>query len=181
MKKLPSDFELDKYGLHVRLVTEEDAAFILSLRNNPKLSRFIHETDNDVEKQKEWIRKYKIREMEGLDYYFIYFLDSVPIGVNRIYDIQESWATGGNWLCIPGLEPQQSIATSIINRDVIFEVLGLLEDRFDVRKGNKHVIKMHKMFGAEITGESEFDYYFTLKAEIYNQKKYEIMDLLEIK
>ena len=28
MKKLPDNFTLDKYGLHVRLVNEDDAAFI---------------------------------------------------------------------------------------------------------------------------------------------------------
>jgi hypothetical protein len=45
MTPLPSNFELDRYGLHVRLVREEDAEFILSLRTDPKLSRFIHPTE----------------------------------------------------------------------------------------------------------------------------------------
>ena len=48
MIKLSSDFNLDKYGLHVRLVNEDDAEFIVSLRTDPKLSRFIHDTGNDV-------------------------------------------------------------------------------------------------------------------------------------
>ena len=29
MNKLPQNFELDRYGLHVRLVREEDAEFVL--------------------------------------------------------------------------------------------------------------------------------------------------------
>ena len=181
MIHLDANFTLNKYGLFVRLVNENDSEFIMSLRNNPKLSRFIHSTDNDVEKQKEWIRNYKIREKDGLDYYFIYYNENTPIGLNRIYDIHETWATGGSWLCVPGLDTQQSIATSIINRDIMFELLGLAEDRFDVRKGNKHVIKMHKMFGAEITSENEIDWFFTLKSEIYFQKRIEMMELLGIK
>ena len=69
---LPSNFEISKYGLHARFVIESDAEFILSLRTNPMLSRFLHSTDNDVEKQKIWIRNYKERERNGTDYYFIY-------------------------------------------------------------------------------------------------------------
>ena len=42
MKKLPSNFVLDKYGLHARLVCEDDAAFIVKIRTNENLSRYIH-------------------------------------------------------------------------------------------------------------------------------------------
>ena len=62
MTKLSSNFELDRYGLHVRLVREEDAAFILSLRTDSKLSRFIHPTENDEVKQRANIRGYKERQ-----------------------------------------------------------------------------------------------------------------------
>ncbi len=68
--QLPSNFELEKYGLHVRLVREEDAEFILQLRTDPLLSRFLHATKNNLQKQKEWIRDYKLREAKGEDYYF---------------------------------------------------------------------------------------------------------------
>ena len=44
---LDSDFSLDRYGLHVRLVNEEDAAYIVSLRSDLRLGRFLNETVND--------------------------------------------------------------------------------------------------------------------------------------
>ena len=72
-KKLPKGFTLDKYGLHVRLVNEDDAAFIVKLRTDERLGQFIHATSPDVEQQKAWIRKYKEREAEGLEYYFIFY------------------------------------------------------------------------------------------------------------
>ena len=65
MKTLPSNFELDRYGLHVRLVREEDAEFIVKLRTNEHNSRYIHDTVADVEQQKVWLRAYKQREIEG--------------------------------------------------------------------------------------------------------------------
>lgn len=72
MEKLPSNFNLDKYNLQVRFVQEEDAEFITKLRTDVRLSRFIHQIEDDVEGQKKWIRDYKEREALGIDYYFIY-------------------------------------------------------------------------------------------------------------
>lgn len=178
MNKLPENFTIERYGLIVRLVEEKDAGFILSLRTNPKLSRYIHNTDDSLDKQRQWIRDYKKRELEDKDYYFIYYYEGKPIGVNRIYDIHDSWATGGSWVCLPGCDPQQSIATSMILREIMFEVLNLEEDRFDVRKGNRMVIKAHKMFGAHVTGESDEDYYFSLSKNSYFNNRQRFIEML---
>ena len=56
MTKLPENFELDRYGLHVRLVREEDAEFIVELRTSEHNSRYIHGTVGDIEQQKVWLR-----------------------------------------------------------------------------------------------------------------------------
>ncbi|GHT61866.1 hypothetical protein AGMMS50239_13750 [Bacteroidia bacterium] len=65
------------------------AEFIVALRTDPRLSRYIHETSPGIENQKEWIRNYKNREAEGVDYYFMFSVDSVRQGLARIYDITE--------------------------------------------------------------------------------------------
>ncbi len=57
--KLSADFTFEKYGLSLRFVNEGDAEFIIKLRTDPKLGRFIHPTSPDVELQKKWIREYK--------------------------------------------------------------------------------------------------------------------------
>lgn len=180
MNKLSSDFKLEKYGLKVRLVNEGDVPFILELRTNPKLSKYIHPTENNVEKQVAWIREYKVREKQGLDYYFIFYKDEHPVALSRIYDIHETWATGGSWLCVPGLMPDVSVATCIIGREILFDILQLEEDRFDVRKGNKQVLKMHEMFGATIVGESDIDYFFCLKKKDFEINSVKLMKLLDI-
>ena len=43
MKILNTDFTLDKYGLSVRLVKEEDAEFIVKLRTNENLNSISRE------------------------------------------------------------------------------------------------------------------------------------------
>ena len=87
ISKLNSDFEIKKYDIEVRLVNENDASFILGLRTDPRLERFISETSSKLEHQTKWIENYKLREKEGKEYYFIYYYKEEPVGVNRIYNI----------------------------------------------------------------------------------------------
>ena len=87
MKRLPYNYEEEKYGLKVRLVQEEDADFIVKLRTSPKASNFLHYTDCDINKQKEWIKEYKTREMEGKEYYFVFIKNNQKQGLIRLYNI----------------------------------------------------------------------------------------------
>lgn len=168
MKKLPSNFELDKYGLHCRLVKECDAEFITALRSDEQLGKFLHKSDGDVEKQRQWIAEYKKREEEGTDYYFIFFKDGVPLGVNRIYNID--WThlifVSGSWVCKKGFPLELPMLTSVITDEIAFNVLGLRISIFDVRKGNKSVVQFDRMVvGAIQYGETELDYLFMTTPE----------------
>ena len=178
---LPSDFKYKDFGLEVRLVDERDVDYILSLRTNKNLTRFIHQTDNDREKQIEWIRSYKTRERDGREYYFIYLLNGKPVGLNRIYNIFEYYGTIGSWICNPDNEAEVSLATYILMFDLLFDHIKLDITIFDVRKENKHVWKLHKMLGALSVGESDIDYYFTLNKETYYKNREIIINLFNLK
>lgn len=163
MKKLPENFELDRYGLHVRLVREEDAEFIVKLRTDPKLSRFLNKTDNDINKQKEWIREYKEREAEAKDYYFIFFKDGKPIVLNRLYNID--WIhlsyTRGSWVGVPKTDFEVVMTCTVIMEEIAQDVLGLLINLYDVRKANTQVLNFHRnILRAVQYGETELDYLF---------------------
>ncbi len=179
MTQLPENFELDRYGLHVRLVCEEDAEFIVSLRTDEKLARYLHATDDSVDKQVEWIKQYKIREASGEDYYFIYEKDGQTIGVNRIYDIkyEQEQVTAGSWICKS--DGMLSIYTIMILRDIIFDLMGAKYDYFDVRKGNKKVQRLHEMCGANKVSSDELNYYYCLTSDAYKQNKEQILKLIK--
>jgi len=172
---------MDKYGLHVRLVNGSDAEFILKLRTDSKLSRYLHSTDSDLSKQVEWIMNYKNRELQGIDYYFIYSQNNNFIGLNRIYNIKDKEATSGSWICQQGLDVDLVISTLLLERDILFEHLNKDFDVFDVRKKNYQVIRTHKMMGAKIIGETDLDYLFQLDKNSYFKKKIYIIDLLNLK
>lgn len=179
MTKLPVNFELDRYGLHVRLVREEDAEFIVKLRTDPQLSRYLMHTDNDVNKQMAWIREYKKREAEAKDYYFIFYKESCPIVLCRLYNID--WThltyTSGSWISVPGTDYESVMTCSIIMEEIAQGIMGLLVDIYDVRKGNTQVLNFQrKIVCAMQYGETELDYLFMSTPE--TRKKSRLKKLL---
>lgn len=179
--KLPSNFTIEKYGLKARLVNESDSEFILNLRTDKELSKFIHHTDEDIQKHLSWLAEYKQREKEGRDYYFIYFKDDNPVGVNRIYNIHEYYGTSGSWLCSKKYDSSTTLSTYFLLREIVFKILQLDLLIYDVRKENKKVWKFHKMLGAQIIGESEIDYYFAMNKENYYDRLNKVLLMLNIK
>lgn len=149
---LPPDFQGEKYGLTYRLVREEDAGFIYKLRSNPELSKYIHDVQGGVEGQIQWIRNYKKREEDGIEYYFIFFKDGEPVGLNRIYSIHGTTFSSGSWVMVPGSPVEVVLAVPIIVRGMAFEDLGMVfEDNYDATHvDNKKVIKFNLMFGCKI-------------------------------
>ena len=150
--KLPLDYHGQKYGLSYRFVNEGDAEFIYKLRSDPQLSKYIHDVRGGVEGQVEWIRKYKERESLGQEYYFIFYKDDKPVGLNRFYSFHDTTYTGGSWVMVPNSPMEVVLAVPLIMREIAFEEMGMtFEDNYDATHvDNKKVIKFNKMFGCKI-------------------------------
>ena len=181
MKYLQESFEFHKFDIDVRLVNEGDAQFIVDLRTNPSLSKFIHETSTDVSAQVEWIRNYKQREKAKEEYYFFFSKNQIPAGVIRITDIHPEYASMGSWLCSPNNDPETSVATLLIARDILFEVLDIEKDVFNVDRGNKHVARLHKQMGARVVAENERGYQYELTKNDYIKNRNNIYSILNLK
>jgi len=179
--RISSNFTLERFGLHVRLVNEKDADFIIKLRSDPKLGLYLNPTQNDVVNQKQWITDYKKREEQGLDYYFIYLFNEEKIGLNRIYNIKGKTATSGSWVCSPNIPFELPIITVVIIREIFFEILGLDIDFMDTRKDNKRVIRMHHLQGAQKIYENEIDVYHILTEETYRANRVKFMSYINLK
>lgn len=172
MNKLPANYTTERYGLHVRLVQEHDAEFILSLRTNEKLARFINTTSAEVTQQVAWTRNYKEREKAGTDYYFIFEKpQGNPIGVCRIYDVEPGKFTTGSWLFAPTAPVGASILADIITREIAWELWPDALQLFDVRKDNITVNKYHTTFCSEIVREDEENFFYTCTRENFEKRK----------
>ena len=159
MRRLPKDFSLKRYGLFCRLVEESDAEFIVQLRTDPKVSSFLHKTSPDVELQKQWIKEYKKREEEGTDYYFIFFKDEKPIGLDRLYDISDTQFNSGSWVFSTAAPFGSAFLAQFIVREIAFIDWGFLKEGggTGVHADNLNVIKYDKFAGMKEEGRYQND------------------------
>jgi RimJ/RimL family protein N-acetyltransferase len=131
----------------LHFVKEEDAEFIISLRSDPDLIKFLHPIETDIEKQKDWIRQQQ--QKEG-DYYFIVKdLNNEKVGTNALYDVnfEKSQAQGGRTICKNN--PLIALESAILICDFGFYILNL--DRLYVRVNvdNIKTANLHKRFGTK--------------------------------
>lgn len=148
-------------NVSLRFVEESDAAFLVSLRTNEKLNRFLSSVDHDVEKQRVWIENYKVKEKNREEYYFIIEdKKNAPVGAVRVYDLQEDSFSWGSWIITPGKSPAIAIESAVRVYKFAFEELGYQHAHFEVMKGNNSVMKFHKNFGAIQTNEDDSFIYF---------------------
>ena len=168
---------INKYNINLRLVEETDADFIIGIRTDASKSRFISETNLDVEKQKFWIREYKKREKVGEEFYLIAIdEDGVEFATYRLYDKRENSIEIGSFVSKPLYNnPINVIKVDVILKAYVFEELGFNNLKFEVRKENKSVINYHKKFHPTLIDEDELNYYFVLEKEAFlaNKIKFE--------
>jgi len=162
---------VERYGLQVRLAEVEDAEFILALRTDSRLSRHISATSPDLEQQRDWLRRYKLREAEGKEYYFIIQLNNNPIGTFRLYDIEGDSFVSGSWVFSPDSPAGASILGEIICKEIAYENLGLKHNRGDVRKDNRQVLRYNMSYFPVVTGEDELNVYLEFTRENFEKYK----------
>ena len=158
-------------GKHVDLreVELSDAEFILSLRTDELKSKFLHKTENDLQKQIEYLKNYKTLDNE---YYFIIEnKKGNPLGTVRLYNLKENQCTGGSWIMKSSSTVQEVIEGDLLLQHFVFDILNLENNYFDVRKGNNKVIKFHKMKGAKEINQDEKNFYFVLNKRDFEKSK----------
>jgi len=169
MVKLPSNYCFEYGEFCARLVCETDAPFIIQLRTDVERGRFLHETDNDINRQVEWIKKYKAREADGLEYYFIFLNNEEPYGLQRIYNIdwgQKSF-TIGSWICSKQASVEMVARSQQIPLIIAFDILGLIHYTFDVKKENIYLLRyLRKLHYLKEYGEDEASVYFYSSKEM---------------
>lgn len=135
--------------VNLRSVTENDAAFILSIRNNPEISKYLPPLHITVEQQQDWITK---QRADSDSYYFIIEdKEHSNIGTISIYNIVDRHAEAGRF-CSVGDAVKNSEA-ALLNADFIFYTLKLEFIDIWVYKDNKPLLSLNNGFGCEWEGE----------------------------
>lgn len=154
--------------VNLRLVSIDDAEFILSLRKNPLLNQYLSSTEITVEEQKNWLCAYKDREEQLQEIYFIVENKAhQPVGTVRVYKINSETkeCTWGSFILGVNRPENSSAEVISLSVDFIFEKLKLDKIKLDVRRENRKAIHVYEKCGFKRVGEDDLDYYYEMKRE----------------
>ena len=131
----------------LRPVTLDDAVFIVGLRNTANNALFINKTSTDDSKQIEWMRN---ESKDTSSFYFI-ILDKgkKPIGTISLYNVFNSYAEFGRWIC--NGSALESLESALLVHQYAFDVLGLETVYTRTLADNHKVVSFHRKFGAKIS------------------------------
>lgn len=171
---------LEAKTVRLRLVTEQDAEFILQLRLDDKYNQFLSSVSPDLQSQKDWIRKYKDDEQSKKQFYFIIErLDGTPCGTVRIYDLRDESFCWGSWILNENKTRYAALESAFLVYKFGFEQLGYQKSHFDVMKGNQKVISFHKKMGAVEVSSDDENYYFEIHKDSVDETKNKLMSKLK--
>ena len=174
------------FGVRLRPVRMEDAAFIVWLRNLDHAKGRVGDSATDVAGQQAWLKTYF--ERDG-DYYFVIeTLAGIAVGVYGIYDFQGTSAESGRWIIRP--EAPAAIPSAILAFDLAFGRLGRSELRVATVSTNHQVLSLNRKFGfrqthvtpaAQVIGGKAVDLvHFVLAAEDWQKIRDRIVPLARL-
>lgn len=136
----------------IRSITEDDADFSLAIRQDKEKTKFLHQVDNNLEKQTQWIKKQRLAEG---DYFFIAeTFDGKKLGTVGVYDIHENVGHLGRLLMVGN--PFQTFEAMLLSMKFAYEVLRLNELFGDVHVDNSASMNISEAFGFHFK-EAEYD------------------------
>src|ERR1700748_3438835 len=147
------DQKLLRYDIILKLVEEQDAQFIVDLRQAER-NKYISASGLDVLNQINWIKAYKTREENDQEYYFIVQdKKGIPWGTTRLYNFNGDHFEVGSWVFLKNSPSGVAIKADIIARELGFEELGFNICNFTVNKDNKSVLRYHYGYQPQIVAQ----------------------------
>lgn len=153
--------------LALRVVERDDAEYIHGLRTDPAYNTHLSEVTGTAVDQRNWIARYKSREADGHEYYYVIerLCDGQRCGLVRLYDITDDRFTWGSWILDENKPPKAALESAVLSFGTGFDQLGKELAFIDVRRGNTRAISFYRGFGMTETGADELDLYFTYSAD----------------
>jgi RimJ/RimL family protein N-acetyltransferase len=131
------------FGVRLRPVRMDDAAFIVWLRNLEHAKGRVGDSATDEDAQAAWLRSYFKRDG---DYYFVVeTLKGIAVGAYGIYNMTGKSAESGRWVIRP--EVPAAIPSAVLAFDLAFGEMGLKELRVATVSSNQTVLSLNRKFG----------------------------------
>jgi RimJ/RimL family protein N-acetyltransferase len=173
------------FGVRLRPVRMDDAAFIVWLRNQDYVKGRVGDSASDAVSQQKWLETYF--EREGDCYFILETLGGIPLGTNGVYNISGQNAEWGRYIIRP--EVQAAVSSAILIIDLAFEKLKLRELLARCVSTNLNVHSLVKKYGfrqmktefaSQIIGGQPVDMiHFVLKAGDWPGCRRHLLPLVE--
>ncbi len=166
------DSSLEGKYVSLRPVNEDDAKFIIDIRNNPLITKYLPPLNVTIDQQKQWINK---QRSDSESYYFIMQnRKGKSSGTISVYDIHDGEGEFGR-ICSIG-NPIANIEACILLFDYCFSEINLNKLHLWVYEDNTAVIHFDEELGFEWVdkGADQEDKNFLvgiLKKESYLQNR----------
>jgi RimJ/RimL family protein N-acetyltransferase len=135
--------QAEGFGVRLRPVRMDDAAFIVWLRNLDHAKGRVGDSAADAASQEAWLKAYFDRLG---DYYFIIeTAGGVAVGAYGIYDLKGSSAESGRWVIRPDVPA--AIPGAVLAFDVAYNELRLTELRVTTVSTNSPVLSLNRKLG----------------------------------
>lgn len=165
--------------LALRLVTEEDAEYIDTLRKNGLYNKYLSEVRGNVSDQRMWIKNYKNREKKGLEFYYVIERnDAIPCGLVRIYNIKNNEFTWGSWILEKNKPPKAALESAVLSFGIGFQILNCDRANIEVRADNEHAIQFYRRFGMVQSRRTESDIFFVYSRAKFNSEHQSFLDIV---
>ncbi len=134
------------------------------MRTDRELNIYLSKVESSLKQQVEWIKAYKKRETNKLEFYFIIENTNSgrPCGTVRVYDLRTPSFCWGSWILNQDKSRLAAVESAFLVYEFGFNHLGYESSHFEVMKGNTRVISFHEKFGAARVSEDEEYVYFNI-------------------
>lgn len=140
--------QAEDFGIRVRPVRMEDAAFIVWLRNRDYTKGKIGDSARSIAAQEAWLQKYFDRDG---DYYFVAeTAGGIPYGTHAVYDVKGTSGEKGRHVMRP--EVLAGVPAGMLVTDLAFGKLGLAELWSHSVSTNHAVHSLHRKTGFKQVG-----------------------------
>jgi RimJ/RimL family protein N-acetyltransferase len=137
----------EAFGVRLRPVQLQDAAFIVWLRNLDHAKGRVGDSAGDLGAQEAWLQTYFQRPD---DYYFIIETKGgIPVGTYGLWDFVQGSGESGRWIVRPDVPA--AVPSAIIGLDLAFGRLGLKQVRVKTVSTNQPVLSLNRKFGMRQT------------------------------
>lgn len=144
----------------LREVEEADAGFILKLRLDPEKGRFLSPVEDDVAKQRAWLRQYFASQ--GQAYFVICDAQLTRLGTVRIYDAQGASFSWGSWILSADAPPFTAIESALLVYHLATVHWAFEACHFKVHEDNAGTLAFHQKFGAWRTRHADGEVHMAL-------------------